>query len=443
MENWEVRWKDYYKILQVDFAAEQEVVKGAFDRLAKKYHPDVNKDPHANERMKDINEAYEVLGNLEKRSRYDSAWHQKQEKGAYGAKASVPPNPIVDPTHIQFSDVEPREAKKASFTIRNLGGSYSKIWVSNPDSWVKVIGWESLTASDELPLKVEIEAEGDDWDKNYSEFIRIRLDEEETTVKVDLQTKSQPAIELVSGDTVKTRAIKVLPVKSSLYSKRKRAIMFSVIGVIVFLVIVAVVSSRTQSTTSLATVPTSQAQTTKQTAQPLSSSTSLEKYKGLGIATTVSQIEPGLGLWINEKLGFKTSWGWNDRPAGFSDGYVYFEDYTNVGGHYWVVGDGDSGSTFIFHSPDGGVSWELKLREPRYSYFDPFAIYFLSELEGWVGGKDGLLYTQDGGKTWEARSVQGQGSYIGHYWFYSDGYIYAGFVNGGTYGSADGGKTWK
>ena len=63
-ENWETHWKDYYKILQVHPSAEQEVVKAARDRLAGKYHPDVNKEPIAHERMKDINEAYEVLGNL-------------------------------------------------------------------------------------------------------------------------------------------------------------------------------------------------------------------------------------------------------------------------------------------------------------------------------------------------------------------------------------------
>ena len=69
-ENWEINWKDYYKTLQVDPAAEPEVVKAAFERLARKYHPDVNKDPSATQRMMDINEAYEILGDTEKRKRY-------------------------------------------------------------------------------------------------------------------------------------------------------------------------------------------------------------------------------------------------------------------------------------------------------------------------------------------------------------------------------------
>jgi len=60
-ENWEINWKDYYKILQVHPLAEPEVVKAAFDRLARKYHPDINKDQTALARMKDLNEAFEII----------------------------------------------------------------------------------------------------------------------------------------------------------------------------------------------------------------------------------------------------------------------------------------------------------------------------------------------------------------------------------------------
>jgi hypothetical protein len=77
-EPWEVNWKDYYRILQVHPTAEQEVIKSAYDRLARKYHPDLNKDPKANQLMKDINEAYEVLRNLERRRRYHPVWLQKR-----------------------------------------------------------------------------------------------------------------------------------------------------------------------------------------------------------------------------------------------------------------------------------------------------------------------------------------------------------------------------
>ena len=88
-ENWETHWKDYYKILQVHPSAEQEVVKAAHDRLARKYHPDVNKEPIAHERMKDINEGFEILSNLEKRQRYHLVWLQKTAATRSGLKHSV------------------------------------------------------------------------------------------------------------------------------------------------------------------------------------------------------------------------------------------------------------------------------------------------------------------------------------------------------------------
>jgi len=78
-ENWEVQWKDYYRILQVHPSAEQEVVKAAYDKLARKYHPDVNQISTANKRMTEINEAFEILRDPEKRGRYHLMWLQKTE----------------------------------------------------------------------------------------------------------------------------------------------------------------------------------------------------------------------------------------------------------------------------------------------------------------------------------------------------------------------------
>lgn len=63
---------DYYKILQVSPDAEQEVIEAAYRHLARKYHPDVNKSPHATERMRLINEAFETLGDPHKRTEYDA-----------------------------------------------------------------------------------------------------------------------------------------------------------------------------------------------------------------------------------------------------------------------------------------------------------------------------------------------------------------------------------
>ena len=82
-----MKYKDYYEILGVSRDANQQAIKSAYRKLARKYHPDVNKSPDAQTKFKDINEAYEVLGDENKRKRYDqlgSSWQQ-------GADFNVPP----------------------------------------------------------------------------------------------------------------------------------------------------------------------------------------------------------------------------------------------------------------------------------------------------------------------------------------------------------------
>ncbi len=64
---------DYYKILQVDPLAEEEVIEAAYRRLARKYHPDVYAGPDASERMRELNLAYSVIGNAARRLAYDNA----------------------------------------------------------------------------------------------------------------------------------------------------------------------------------------------------------------------------------------------------------------------------------------------------------------------------------------------------------------------------------
>ena len=74
---------DYYKVLGVERDAKESDIKKAYRRLAKKYHPDTNKnDPQAEERFQAINEANEVLSNPEKRKKYDDYgehWKQADE----------------------------------------------------------------------------------------------------------------------------------------------------------------------------------------------------------------------------------------------------------------------------------------------------------------------------------------------------------------------------
>ena len=106
-----MKYKDYYAVLGVDKKASQDDIKHAYRRLARKYHPDVSKEANAEEKFKDLQEAYEVLRDAEKRAAYDelgSNWKAGQD--------FRPPPGWQSGTHFYSSD------NAGGFSDENLGG---------------------------------------------------------------------------------------------------------------------------------------------------------------------------------------------------------------------------------------------------------------------------------------------------------------------------------
>ena len=80
-------FRDYYAILEVSYHALPEEIKSAYRQLSKKWHPDVNPDVDVTSKMQDINEAYCVLKDIEKRRRYDEEYKRfKQFQQIYANK---------------------------------------------------------------------------------------------------------------------------------------------------------------------------------------------------------------------------------------------------------------------------------------------------------------------------------------------------------------------
>lgn len=104
-----MKFKDYYEVLGVDRNATDADIKKAFRRLARKYHPDVSKERDAELRMKEVNEAYAVLSDPEKRAAYDSVGRGFRP----GDEFTPPPD---WGTHFEFSGRGPAGFEHGDFS---------------------------------------------------------------------------------------------------------------------------------------------------------------------------------------------------------------------------------------------------------------------------------------------------------------------------------------
>src|SRR5574344_695653 len=105
--------KDYYEVLGVSKSASDDEIKSAFRKLAKKYHPDVSKEPDAAEKFKEAQEAYAVLSDDQKRRQYDQYGHSAYSNHGAGG---------FDFSGFDFSDIFGDIFGNSGFGF-NFGGS--------------------------------------------------------------------------------------------------------------------------------------------------------------------------------------------------------------------------------------------------------------------------------------------------------------------------------
>lgn len=162
---------DYYKILQLDPSAEPEIIEVVYRRLARKYHPDVNHSPDANQYMQNINLAYEVLRDPAKRAEYDrlrqrakaehshSTRRQKSRKTyRYDEKDSIPrPTLVAWPPSLEFGLLEKGAIRSARLRVGVTQGRTINCEVLPNHNWIK-IGPLHFTGNSSAIVQITVDA---------------------------------------------------------------------------------------------------------------------------------------------------------------------------------------------------------------------------------------------------------------------------------------------
>ena len=101
-------YTDYYEVLGVPRDADADAIRRAYRKLARKYHPDLNADPEAEERFKELGEAYEVLSDVDKRARFDrlgARWREtEREAPEESFEDFFADQGFGDGTHVEFGE---------------------------------------------------------------------------------------------------------------------------------------------------------------------------------------------------------------------------------------------------------------------------------------------------------------------------------------------------
>jgi curved DNA-binding protein len=135
--NMAVDYRDYYATLGVDRTASEQDIRKAFRKLARQYHPDVNPDNKAAEaKFKEINEAYEVLSDPEKRRRYDELgahWKDYEQWQRAGGAGTPPYGAGYGGGRVEYHSVDPEHLEDLFGTQAPFSSFFETFFGSQPD----------------------------------------------------------------------------------------------------------------------------------------------------------------------------------------------------------------------------------------------------------------------------------------------------------------------
>ena len=193
------REESLYRILGISSDATPAQIKEAYIYKVNILHTDrLGAMPErirlrAEDELKRVNGAYEILSNPAKREEYDRNRDEVTVEGSRPEPASrTPPKPEVHPKTIQFDQALAYVPKKGCFFVRNVGGPFKKVLIQTPPEWLKVVRTVPLQDGSKLPMRVDVEVAGIQWGKVYSSEIIVRLDDKEAKIKIKLRMQKKP-----------------------------------------------------------------------------------------------------------------------------------------------------------------------------------------------------------------------------------------------------------
>ncbi len=182
-----LKYKDYYEVLEVPRTASADEIKKSYRRLARKYHPDVSKSAGTENRFKEVSEAYEVLGDVEKRKRYDELGPNWQA----GQDFQPPPGWGGGGARYEFRGAprggfDPRQGADFSDFFESIFGERFRQAGQGGGPWAEEAGWSDRGQDQEASVTISL----DDAYRGAKKSISLQFAEPDARGRVQRRTRT-------------------------------------------------------------------------------------------------------------------------------------------------------------------------------------------------------------------------------------------------------------